>query len=121
MDKMTPEQERLEILRRYRRLIEVWHTRKTVEDRWMVRKAFRLAADAHKDMRRKSGEAFIFHPIEVATIAAGEIGLGRTSIISALLHDTVEDTSIRLEDIREMFGDDVTRIIDGLKIGRAHV
>lgn len=111
---MTPEQERLEILRRYRRLIEVWHTRKTVEDRWMVRKAFRLAADAHKDMRRKSGEAFIFHPIEVATIAADEIGLGRTSIISALLHDTVEDTSISLEDIREMFGDDVARIIDGL-------
>jgi GTP pyrophosphokinase len=114
MDNMTPEQERLEILRRYRRLIEVWHTRKTVEDRWMVRKSFRLAADAHKDMRRKSGEAFIFHPIEVATIAAGEIGLGRTSIISALLHDTVEDTSLRLEDIKEMFGDDVARIIDGL-------
>jgi GTP pyrophosphokinase len=114
MNKMTPEQERLEILRRYRRLIEVWHTRKTVEDRWMVRKAFRLAADAHKEMRRKSGEAFIFHPIEVATIAAGEIGLGRTSIISALLHDTIEDTSIRLDDIREMFGDDVARIIDGL-------
>lgn len=114
MEIMTPEQERLEILRRYRRLIEVWHTRKTVEDRWMVRKAFRLAADAHKSMRRKSGEAFIFHPIEVATIAAGEIGLGRTSIISALLHDTVEDTSLRLEDIRNMFGDDVARIIDGL-------
>ena len=114
MDKMTPEQERLEILRRYRRLIEVWHTRKTVEDRWMVRKAFRLAADAHKSMRRKTGEAFIFHPIEVATIAAGEIGLGRTSIISALLHDTVEDTSLRLEDISDMFGDDVARIIDGL-------
>ena len=80
----------------------------------MVRKAFRLAADAHKNMRRKSGEAFIFHPIEVATIAAGEIGLGRTSIISALLHDTVEDTNLRLEDIREMFGEDVARIIDGL-------
>ncbi len=114
MNKMTPEQERLEILRRYRRLIEVWHTRKTIEDRWMVRKAFRLAADAHKSMRRKSGEAFIFHPIAVATIAAGEIGLGRTSIISALLHDTVEDTSMKLDDISQMFGTDVTRIIDGL-------
>ena len=114
MNKMTPEHERLEILRRYRRLIEVWHTRKTIEDRWMVRKAFRLAATAHKSMRRKSGEAFIFHPIEVATIAAGEIGLGRTSIISALLHDTVEDTSIKLEDISQMFGTDVARIIDGL-------
>ncbi|RLD43704.1 MAG: RelA/SpoT family protein [Bacteroidetes bacterium] len=114
MEKMTPEQERLEILRRYRRLIEVWHTRKTVEDRWMVRKAFRLAADAHRDMRRKTGEAFIFHPIEVATIAAGEIGLGRTSIISALLHDTVEDTTVKLEDISRMFGTDVAKIIDGL-------
>ncbi len=114
MEKMTPEQERLEILRRYRRLIEVWHTRKTVEDRWMVRKAFRLAADAHRDMRRKTGEAFIFHPIEVATIAAGEIGLGRTSIISALLHDTVEDTNVKLEDISRMFGTDVAKIIDGL-------
>ncbi|MCF6170126.1 MAG: RelA/SpoT family protein [Bacteroidales bacterium] len=108
------EQERLEILRRYRRLIEVWHTRKTTQDRWMVRKAFRLAADAHKDMRRKSGEPFIFHPLEVAIIAAGEIGLGRTSIISALLHDTVEDTDLALEDIKGMFGEDVSRIIDGL-------
>jgi len=114
MNKITPEQERLEILRRYKRLIEVWHTRKIIEDRWMVRKAFRLAATAHKSMRRKSGEAFIFHPIEVATIAAGEIGLGRTSIISALLHDTVEDTSMKLDDISEMFGTDVARIIDGL-------
>ena len=114
MEKMTPEQERLEILRRYRRLIEVWHTRKTIEDQWMVRKAFRMAADAHRDMRRKSGEAFIFHPIEVAIIAAGEIGLGRTSIISALLHDTVEDTEVTLEEISQMFGEDVAKIIDGL-------
>ena len=108
------EQERLEILRRYRRLIEVWHTRKTTQDKWMVRKAFRLAADAHKDMRRKSGEPFIFHPLEVAIIAADEIGLGRTSIISALLHDTVEDTDLSLEDINSMFGEEVARIIDGL-------
>ncbi len=95
-------------------MIEVWHTRKTTRDRWMVRKAFRLAADAHKDMRRKSGEPFIFHPLEVATIAAGEIGLGRTSIISALLHDTVEDTELSLDDIQSMFGEEVARIIDGL-------
>lgn len=108
------EEERLEILRRYKRLIEVWHTRKTTQDKWMVRKAFQVAADAHKDMRRKSGEPFIFHPLEVATIAAEEIGLGRTSIISALLHDTVEDTDMTLEDIKSMFGEEVMRIIDGL-------
>ncbi|HEY9115681.1 MAG TPA: RelA/SpoT family protein [Bacteroidales bacterium] len=108
------EQERLEILRRYKVLIELWETRKDTVDRWMVRKAFRLAADAHKDMRRKTGEPFIYHPIEVATIAASEIGLGRTAIISALLHDTVEDTEIRLSEIRGMFGDEVAKIIDGL-------
>jgi GTP pyrophosphokinase len=108
------EEERLEILRRYRRLIEVWHTRKETKDKWMVRKAFRVAADAHIDMRRKTGEPFIYHPLEVATIAAGEIGLGRTSIISALLHDTVEDTELSLKDIEVMFDSDIARIIDGL-------
>ncbi len=107
-------EEKVEMLRRYRALIEVWHTRKDVTDIWMVRKAFRLAADAHKDMRRKSGEPYIFHPLEVATIAAGEIGLGRTSIICALLHDVVEDTEYRLSDIEAMFGEQIARIIDGL-------
>lgn len=106
--------ERLEILRCYRNLIEVWHTRKNITDRWMVRKAFRLAADAHKDMRRKTGEPYIYHPLEVATIAAGEIGLGRTSIICALLHDVVEDTEYKLTDISAMFGEHIARIIDGL-------
>ncbi|MCP4909869.1 MAG: bifunctional (p)ppGpp synthetase/guanosine-3',5'-bis(diphosphate) 3'-pyrophosphohydrolase [Bacteroidetes bacterium] len=108
------EQERLEILRQYKRLIEVWHTRKNTQDKWLVRKAFRLAADAHKDMRRKSGEPFILHPISVAIIAAKDIGLGRTSIISALLHDTIEDTEMRLEDIGNQFGKEVANIIDGL-------
>lgn len=114
MKTISEEEERLKILRAYRRLIEEWHTRKETSDRWMVRKAFRLAADAHRDMRRKSGEPFIYHPLSVATIAAGEIGLGRTSIISALLHDTVEDTELTLNDISSMFGDEVGRIIDGL-------
>lgn len=112
--KKKSEQERLEILRQYKRLIEVWHTRKDTQDKWLVRKAFRMAADAHRDMRRKSGEPFILHPISVAIIAANEIGLGRTSIISALLHDTVEDTEMTLEDIKGIFGDDVAKIIDGL-------
>lgn len=110
----TDEQEKREILRRYKHLIEVWHTRKETQDRWEVRKAFRVAADAHKDMRRKSGEPFILHPLEVATIAADNLGLGRTSIIAALLHDTVEDTDLTLEDVEGMFGEKVARIIDGL-------
>ncbi len=108
------EQERLEILRQYKRLIEVWQTRKETKDRWLVRKAFRLAADAHIDMRRKSGEPFILHPIAVAIIAANEIGLGRTSIISALLHDSIEDTDMTLDEVKGIFGSDVTKIIDGL-------
>ncbi len=114
MQTSNAEQERLEILRRYRSLIEVWHTRKNTKDRWEVRKAFRLAADFHKDKRRKSGEPYIMHPLEVAIIAAGEIGLGRTSIIAALLHDTVEDTQLELSDIEALFGEKVAKIIDGL-------
>ncbi len=114
MKKLTSEEERQEILRQYRHLIEAWTTRKETRDLWDVRKAFRMAADAHKDMRRKSGEPFILHPLAVATIAAGEMGLGRTSIISALLHDTVEDTDLTLEDVEKMFGPKVSRIIDGL-------
>lgn len=108
------EQERLEILRQYKRLIEVWQTRKETKDRWLVRKAFRLAADAHIDMRRKSGEPFILHPIAVAIVAADEIGLGRTSIISALLHDSIEDTDMTLEEIKGIFGSGVANIINGL-------
>jgi len=114
MKKLTSEEERQEILRQYRHLIEAWTTRKETKDLWDVRKAFRMAADAHQDMRRKSGEPFIMHPIAVATIAAGEMGLGRTSIISALLHDTVEDTDLTLEDVEKIFGAKVSRIIDGL-------
>src|SRR5690606_30228748 len=77
-------------------------------------KAFDLAVDAHKDQRRKTGEPYIFHPIEVAKIVADEIGLGATSIASALMHDVVEDTDYTLEDIEELFGERIARIIDGL-------
>ncbi len=106
--------EKKEILSLYRKLLRVWHTRKDPQDRQLVRRAFTLAADAHKDMRRRSGEPYIYHPLEVSIIAAGEIGLGTTSIVSALLHDVVEDTDYSLEDIRMMFGEKVARIIDGL-------
>ena len=83
-------------------------------DKQLIRKAFNVALEAHKDMRRKSGEPYIYHPIAVAQICAEEIGLGTTSVVCALLHDTVEDTDITLDDIKGMFGDRVSKIIDGL-------
>lgn len=112
-DTYSPE-EKEEIERRHKRLIEAWQTRKEVTDLEMVDKAFYFAADAHKDQRRRTGEPYIYHPIEVATIAAHDIGLGRTSIICALLHDVVEDTQYTLEDITEMFGEKVARVVNGL-------
>ncbi len=114
MNTSKAEQERLDILARYRKLLEVWDTNQTTKDRWEVRKAFRLAADLHKNERRKSGEPFIIHPLEVATIVAGEMGLGRTSIIAALLHDVAEDTEFTITDIENSFGPKVAKIVDGL-------
>ncbi len=108
------EQERKEILKRYRGLLNAWSNGAELKNKRMVRKAFNLAVSAHKDMRRKSGEPYIYHPIEVARIVAGEIGLGETSIICALLHDVVEDTDYTIDDMRRMFGEKVARIIDGL-------
>jgi len=113
MYRFDPESEKKEILRRYRYLMKVWQP-KQQEDRKVVRKAFNMAVKAHRDMRRRSGEPYIYHPLDVATIAAQEIGLGMTSIICALLHDVVEDTEFTLEDIRGLFGDKVASIIDGL-------
>lgn len=109
-----PEIEKKEILNRYRGLLRVWAKREKPVNKAIVRKAFNLAVDAHKDMRRKTGEPYIYHPIEVARISAGEIGLGTTSVMCALLHDVVEDSEYTLADIRAIFGDTVTRIIDGL-------
>lgn len=106
--------EKEEIERRHSLLIEAWQTRKETQDLEMVDKAFYFAANAHKDQRRRSGEPYIYHPIEVATIAAQEIGLGRTSIVCALLHDVVEDTEYTLDDISEMFGEKVARVVNGL-------
>ncbi len=107
-------EEKEEIERRHQRLIDAWQTRKEVQDLEAVNKAFYFACEAHKDQRRRSGEPYIYHPIEVATIAAHDIGLGRTSIICALLHDVVEDTQYTLDDIKEMFGEKVSRVVDGL-------
>lgn len=112
------EAEKKEILRRYTTLLRALSGKLDKKDKAQIRKAFDLALDAHKDMRRKSGEPYIYHPIAVAQIAASEIGLGATSVICALLHDTVEDTDVTLDDIRRLFGDTCARIIDGLtKIG----
>lgn len=108
------EAEKKEILRRYAALLRSLSNRIDKKDKSQLRKAFNLALDAHKDMRRKSGEPYIYHPIAVAQIVVSEIGLGATGAICALLHDTVEDTDVTLDDIRRMFGDSATKIIDGL-------
>lgn len=86
----------------------------TEEDMQMIRKAFELANDAHRGMKRKSGELYIFHPVAVARVAAVEIGLGAKSVTAALLHDVVEDTDITLGDLESLFGAKVASIVDGL-------
>lgn len=98
----------------YRKLIRSIKSELNKEDRKNIRAAYELALNAHKDQRRKSGEPYILHPIAVATICAEEIGLGPTAIISALLHDVVEDTSITLDEIGEQFGERIQEIVDGL-------
>jgi GTP pyrophosphokinase len=108
------EAEKKEILKRYRALLRACKPTLQKGDKRMIRQAFDMALDSHKDMRRKSGEPYIYHPIAVAQIAAEEIGLGTTSIVCALLHDVVEDTAITLEDIEREFGKKVAKIIDGL-------
>lgn len=108
------EAEKKEILKRYRSLLHA--CRRTLEkgDKLLIRKAFDISLEAHKNMRRKSGEPYIYHPIAVAQICAEEIGLGTTSVVCALLHDVVEDTELTIEDIQRLFGDKEAKIIDGL-------
>lgn len=112
--KIDLEEERKEIIRRYRKLLR--HAKPFLKDNdaKIIKKAFYVSLDAHKEMRRKSGEPYIYHPLEVAQICVSEIGLGTTSIVSALLHDVVEDTEWELSDIERDFGGKVTVIIDGL-------
>lgn len=114
LDFARDEQEKKDILNAYRGLLRVSKRYRNPEGARLIRKAFNVALDAHKDMRRKSGEPYIYHPIAVARIVGEEIGLGNTSIICALLHDTVEDTEITLDDIEAMFGLKCRAIIDGL-------
>ncbi len=111
---LSEEEEKKEILRHYRGLLRVLKLKLKPGDKQLLRTAFEMAAKAHETMRRKSGEPYILHPIAVAKICVEEIGLGIRSTICALLHDTVEDTDISLEDIQREFGSEVTRIVDGL-------
>ncbi len=108
------EQEKKEIIIRYRRLLRKAKPILKEGDAKLIKKAFTISLEAHKDMRRKSGEPFIFHPLTVAEICVEEIGLGTTSIIAALMHDVVEDTEIELADIERIFGKKISRIVDGL-------
>ena len=111
---LSEEEEKKEILRQYRGLLRVLKPKLKPGDKELVRIAFEMAAEAHKTMRRKSGEPYILHPLAVAKICVEEIGLGVRSTICALLHDTVEDTDVSLEDIQREFGNEIAKIVDGL-------
>lgn len=108
------EEERKEILKRYKSLMILIPEDTPKEDREQVKRAFALATKAHANMRRKTGEPYIYHPLAVARIAAEELGLGTISVTCGLLHDVVEDTEHTLEDIRTIFGDKVAQIVNGL-------
>lgn len=111
---LNEEQEKKEIIRHYRALLKALRPKLKKGDKELLRTAFQMAANAHKTMRRKSGEPYILHPIAVAMICVEEIGLGVRSTICALLHDTVEDTDISLEDVEMEFGTEIAKIVDGL-------
>jgi GTP pyrophosphokinase len=111
---LDTEQEKKEILRHYRSLLKALRPKLKKGDKEMVRAAFEMSVEAHKTMRRKSGEPYIMHPLAVAMICVEEIGLGVRSTICSLLHDTVEDTDITLEDVQREFGIEIAKIIDGL-------
>ncbi|MFN5841997.1 MAG: RelA/SpoT family protein [Bacteroidota bacterium] len=112
--KNITESERKALLKEYRNLLALLRPQMLKADRKYIRQAFEMAMDAHKEMRRKSGEPYIFHPLAVAQIVAGDIGLGPLAVVCALLHDVVEDTEYTLDDIEKEFGKKAAEIIDGL-------
>ena len=114
MTEFELEEEKKEIVRQYRRLLRHAKPFLQDDDAKIIKRAFNLSQEAHKNMRRRSGEPYIFHPLAVAQICVEEIGLGTTSIVSALLHDVVEDTEMEIQDIERYFGKKVAKIIDGL-------
>jgi len=109
----TLKSEEIEIKRRYNEMLSTC-VRCSPEGKNLIKKAFKVAHDAHKGMRRKSGEPYIIHPISVARIVSQEIGLGARSVTCSLLHDVVEDTDYTLEDIQQLFDEKIASIIDGL-------
>ena len=114
MTEIELEAENKAIAQEYKELLRISYQTLTAEDKKIIRKAFDVAVDAHKDQRRKSGEAYIFHPIAVAKIVARDIGLGATSIAAALMHDVVEDTDITVQDIEKMFNPKIAQLVEGL-------
>jgi len=108
------EKENKAIAQEYKELLRISYQTLTAEDKKLIRKAFDVAVEAHKDQRRKSGEAYIFHPIAVAKIVASDIGLGATSIAAALMHDVVEDTPTTVKDIERLFNPKVAQLVEGL-------
>jgi len=114
MTEIDLEEEKKALAREYKELLRISYQTLTPEDKKLIRKAFDVAVDAHKDQRRKSGEAYIFHPIGVAKIVASEIGLGPTAIAAALLHDVVEDTPITVEDLEKQFNPKIAQLVEGL-------
>ncbi|MGI9532044.1 RelA/SpoT family protein [Lutimonas sp.] len=111
---VTIEEEKKQIASRYKDMLKDTYQTLSNDDKLLIRKAFDVAADAHKDQRRKTGEPYIYHPIAVAKIVANEIGLGAYSIASALLHDVVEDTDYTFADLEQIFGETITKIVNGL-------
>ena len=111
---VTIAEEKKQIASRYKDMLKDTYQTLSNKDKLLIRKAFDIAADAHKDQRRKTGEPYIYHPIAVAKIVANEIGLGAYSIASALLHDVVEDTDYTFADIEQFFGETITKIVNGL-------
>ncbi|MFH6936507.1 bifunctional (p)ppGpp synthetase/guanosine-3',5'-bis(diphosphate) 3'-pyrophosphohydrolase [Flavobacterium sp. YO12] len=114
MIEIDTEKENKAIAQEYKELLRISYQTLSPTDKKLIRKAFDVAVDAHKEQRRKSGEAYIFHPIAVAKIVASEIGLGATSIAAALLHDVVEDTPMTVEDIERLFNPKVAQLVEGL-------
>ncbi len=114
MTELELEAENKAIAQEYKELLRISYQTLTDEDKKIIRKAFDVAVDAHKDQRRKSGEAYIFHPIAVAKIVARDIGLGATSIAAALMHDVVEDTDITVQEIEKMFNPKIAQLVEGL-------
>jgi len=111
---VDPKTENKEIAKQYKELLRISYQTLSEEDKKMIRLAFDMAVEAHSEQRRKSGEAYIFHPISVAKIVAQQIGLDATSICAALLHDVVEDTQFSLKDIERLLGANVAKIVQGL-------